>query len=47
MIFMDELEDIHADRTIYVFPTIETASEGLDPVKLVILSKYENSSRRN
>ena len=31
---MDELEDLHMDRNIYIYTTMEAEGEGLDPVKL-------------
>ena len=31
---MDELEDLHADRTNIFFETMETEVEGWDPVML-------------
>ena len=31
---MDELEDLHTDRTIFAFTTLEAEGKGWDPVKL-------------
>ena len=31
---MDDLEDLHTDRTNICFTTIEAEGEGCDPVKL-------------